>query len=60
MPRRFIIYPHNQSVMAPTQFAAQCLSFFKIRPNQVKLSEIAEIGIRKTLKTNKKNHAYSG
>jgi hypothetical protein len=47
---RFLIFlPHNQPIMAPAQFATQCVAFFKIRISEIELPEIAKIGIRKSL-----------
>lgn len=41
--------PHDQSVVAPGQFATQCVANLHLRVSEVKLAKIPEIGVREAL-----------
>ena len=44
-----LFLPHNQSIVAPGQFATQCVANLHLRVSEVELAEIPEIGIGEAL-----------
>ena len=44
-----ILYTHYQSIMAPAQFATQCVANLLFGVCQIELAHIAKVGIRETI-----------